>query len=512
MVALKAEISFVAAGLAMLFAVSSVFGQQPRHAGLERNDEYMSLLREDAVMAGRIDSLSHEVDALRAILYEDDALRRERSGELLAMESDLYMLRGSRSRIAERINIIEQEWLMANLATVSAPVSEPEPEDEPAADRKQYADLIRNDYFARSLSRNDYAQLCRVQRDEVLAARLYSDFVRSHDELLSLRMQYDSIDSEPSADSLFAAMVSRQASCTALSDSLDMVWTHIFDTKSYLYDLLFDMEGREDMLSRAERNSFAMRQGVARESGRYASEPVVNYCFGKRCITDYESDIAASADLTLAGDSLKRLRNSLDGLRYDLDKVSLKRRCFVEYEPVVFSSRYVYSVNNPIPECPVWEYGTVCRIKLGAFSTQQPPAKFKGLEPVSFLRTANGGWVYYAGAYQSAEEMENAVKTVRRLGFTKADVAAWVDGVGADGREAVEELLSKRYSVEISGPDELSPRVREVIAVNDDNTGITRISRGQFTVGGLRSRAAAELLADMIAAADTALSVSVSDN
>ena len=513
MVALRAKIVVTAAFVMAVAATILSFAQQPkaRLAGLENNEEYMSLLREDADLSRRIDSLTTTVYTLREQLYRDeDGNRKERSSELLAMESDLYMLRGDRSRLVEQINTIEQEWLMANISQVPTPEDKATAEPQmPLDNGRQIADLIKNDYFSRSLSRSDYAALTRAQKDEKTAARLYSDFVKAHAELVAVRDRYDAAESESAADTLLSLLLSKQALCTTLSDSLDTTWSRAFDNKSYLYELLFDKEGREDMLDKAEKNNFTMRQGIAKESGRYASDAVVSYCFGRRCILDYETDMAQSTGLSAAYDSLVKVRSSLGNLRYDFAKISLKKRIFIEYKSIIFSTRYVYNSNNPVPECPVYEYGTVYRIKLGEFATQQPASKFKGLEPVSYLRTPSGGWRYYAGCYRSVDELENALKTVRRLGFTKADVAAWNDGAYADNREEVEELMSKRFSVEISGSDELSSSVREIIEEDGSNTGLTRTGRGHFTVGGLKSRDSAEILANAIAAADSSLSVTV---
>ena len=510
MVALRYKLTAYIAFAAALWTALAALAQQPkaRLAGLERNEEYMELLREDADLVRRIDSLTTAVYSLREQIYGSEANRKERSAELLAMESDLYMLRGDRSRLADKINVIEQEWLLANISSGTPVVAETEQRPANAGGR-QSADLVKNEYFSRSLSRNDYATLCRAQRDEVTAARLYAGFVRAHAELSEVRAFYDSLTVEAEADSLYPRLLSKHEACTTLADSLNMIWSNAFDNKSYLYDLLFDKEGREDMLDKAEKNIFTMRQGIARESGLYASDAVVNYCFGKRCIVGYETDIARSAGLTAATDSLSKVAVSLGSLRCDFAKISTRKRIFIDYAPVVFSSRYVYTSKNPIPECPVYEYGDVFRIKLGDFATQQPVTRFKGLEPVSFQRTASGGWRYFAGCYRSVEELENALKTVKRLGWTKADVAAWSNGVYADNRAEVEELMAKKYSIEISGADDLSHDVRRIISENEDNTGLTRTGRGMFTVGGLKSRDSAEALAEAISAADGSLSVTV---
>lgn len=495
--------------LAAAFVAVTGFAQQPqaRLAGLERNADYMALLRRDADLVHRIDSLTTAVYDLREVIYSDDSKRKERSAELLAMENDLYTLRDDRIRLVDRINAIEQEWLLANISTGVA--SQDEATDEPETDGVQYADLIKNRYFSRSLSRSDYDALRQARDNEVAAARLYAAFAEAHADLVGARALYDSVAVESEADSAYVRLMSKYEACTTLSDSLHSVWSSAFDNKSYLYDLLFDKDGRDDMLDRTEKSVFAMRQGVAKVAGEYASDAVVEYVLGKRCIHDYEVNVARAAGLTAALDSLGRAASSLDGLRYDFAKVDVRKRMFIDYSPVKFSSRYVYNSSNPVPECTEYEYGVVCRIKLGEYRVQQPAAKFKGLEPVSYRRTASGGWAYYAGCYRSVEALENALKTVKRLGFTDADVAAWSDGAYADGREEVEALLSEHYSIEITGADELPEEVCDVIEADENNSGVVRTGRGVFTVGGLASREEADALAAAISAADGSLSVTV---
>lgn len=512
MVALKVKISAMLAFAVISLAIVQSYAQQPhsRLAGLERNDDYMELLRRDAELVRRIDSLTTAVYDLREMLYKDDSQRRERSAELLGMESDLYMLRDDRSRLVDRINAIEQEWLLANISSGAAEREEPsKPVEPPAAAGTQRADLVKNSYFSRALSRNDYATLCRAQSDESVASGLYSEFVKNYEGLAEVRALYDSVATESEADSLMYVFQSKYARSTTLADSLAAVWSNTFDNKSYLYDLLFDMAGREDMLDKAEQNVFAMRRGIAEAKGAYASDAVAEYVLGKRCIVDYELDIARTAGLSAAADSLSKVRTSLEGLRYDFAKIPTRKRIFIDYAPVSFSSQYVYTSKNPVPECPVYEYGVVYRIKLGEFTSQQPAAKFKGIEPVSYLRTAAGGWVYYAGCYRSIGELEKALNTLKRLGFTKADVAAWSDGVYAGSREAVEALMSKQYAIEITGADELPAAVREAVAEDEGNSGVVRTGRGVFTVGGLSSREAAEALAAAISDADSSLTVRV---
>lgn len=296
-----------------------------------------------------------------------------------------------------------------------------------------------------------------------------------------------------------------------ITDSLAVTWSYIFDNKTYMYDLLFDKEGRYDMLQRAEANLFKMRQNIDREQGTYASDALVNYTFQKRCVVDYEIDVATTLGLHAATDSLTRVRAGLDTLRYDYMPVEIKRRYFLNYVPLEFSTKYIYTSKNPLPECEVYENGEMYRIKLGEYSERQPLSKFRGLEPVAYLRSEEGDWLYYAGGYPTVEALEKDLQTVKRLGFRYADVAAWIDGTYAGSREAVEALKSKSYTIEITGVDALPESVRRVIAQMSEGNELSRIGADTYLVTGFRSREAAELVVRGIVSADSSLRVGVAE-
>ena len=503
-------------GISLLLGAFSAAAQQPqaRLAGLEHNAEYMSLLRDDAVLSHGLDSLANVVAGLRDKLADDDGKRNERTAEILKIESEIYTVRNNRARLAERINAIEQEWIMFNMSSARATESRHRQTDvETAADAlkdaPRYADLVRNAWFAVSLSRNEYRTLVKAQSNERVAARLYADFVATYGRLKGLQSAYDAASTEAEADALMSAFTEAQAECTTISDSLAAVWSDTFDNKIYIYDLLLDKNERDDMLSKAERNMFEARRNISEAAGLYASDAIADYYYQKLCLTDYEIDIATVAELDKAADSLRAVRAASGRLPYKFGKVHLTRRYFLDYEPLRFSSDYIYTAKNPIPKCAVYEHGDIYRIKLGEFSAKQPVSKFRGLEPVSYSRAENGNWRYYAGGYASLEELEKPLQTVRRLGFRSADAVAWIDGAYADSRTEIAELKSKEFVIEISGTDVLSDDIRGVITRDAAEGALSRVGKGLFVVGGFRSRESAEMLAKNISAFDNSLSVKV---
>lgn len=514
MVAMKRILSILVCWA--LFQPVATAQEQPkaRIAGLESNPEYMSLLRDDVSMQQRMDSLQVVVDGMREKFVDNSGNRKKYSAEILRIEGEIYALRGEKSRLAKRINAIEQNWIMENMANGVA-VEQTETSADTVMSQAagvQYAELTRNAWFSNELSSEDYAVLRKAQKRESVVADLVDAYAACYDSLAMVRNEYAAADNEASADSLMSLFLTRQGRCNEISDSLASTWSYVFDNKTYLYDLLFDKQGRTDMLAQSEHNLFEMRRNIEKMEGLYASDAIVDYFFQKRYVVDYEIAVANAAGLQKAADSLAVVRKSIDGMRYRFDKLNFKRRYFLDYEPLKFSTKYVYNSKNPVPECTVYENGEIFRIKLGEFSARQPVSKFKGLEPVAYLRTPDGGWRYYAGGYRSVEELEKDLQTVKRLGFRSADVAAWIDGNYANSRAELEELMSKHFHIEITGAEELSPEVRRIIGQNAPDSEISRIGADVFVVNGFKSREAADLIARSVVSVDSSLKVTVGES
>ncbi len=502
--------------LSVIFAVGVVSlpaqNVRPRIAGLEGNREYMTLLEADVRLQQRSDSLVKVVNSLRERFADESQNRKSLSAEILRLESEMFTVQTEESRLARKINAIEQEWLVVNMGNhPKTPSARSEQSIAVPADGRKYADLTRNGCFSESLPQAEYATLRKAQQYESVAVQLLATFEECHNRLGLLREEYAVADNEGTADSLMALFLNRRTECNEIADSLAATWSYIFDNKTYVYDLLFDKYGRHDMLQRAETNLFKMRQTIEGESGSYISDAPLLYALQRRCVIDYEIDVAGVFGLHAAADSLSRIRKELDTLRYDFAPIEIKRRYFLDYVPLEFSTKYVYTSKNPMPECVVYENGEMYRIKLGEFTERQPLSKFRGLEPVAYLRSEEGKWIYYAGGYPSVDALEKHLQTVKKLGFRSADVAAWIDGTYAGSRAEIEELKSKSYTVEIAGAERLPESVRRVITQMSDGNELSRVGSNTYLVTGFRSREAAELVVRGILSADSSLEVGIAE-
>ena len=164
----------------LIYALGAVFltaggvrAQQPeveaRIAGLEGNAEYMSLLREDAQLQIREDSIVNAVERMRRQLREDPGKRQQYSQEILQLESRIFEIRNAKGRLIDRINTIEQEWVLANLNGAAQQPAEPVAESPAGAipDSLKVRNLVFNPYFREQLPEADYAALRRAQGMEL---------------------------------------------------------------------------------------------------------------------------------------------------------------------------------------------------------------------------------------------------------------------------------------------------------------------------------------------------------
>ncbi|MBQ5718683.1 MAG: SPOR domain-containing protein, partial [Alistipes sp.] len=79
---------------------------EARIAGLEQNEEYMSLLREDALLQQREDSIATAVVGVRNQLRQDPQNRAKYAELIMQAENEIFEVRNTKGRIIDRINTI----------------------------------------------------------------------------------------------------------------------------------------------------------------------------------------------------------------------------------------------------------------------------------------------------------------------------------------------------------------------------------------------------------------------
>lgn len=498
---------------AVLPAAGWLYAQQPaaepRIAGLETNEEYMSLLRDDGLLQQREDSVVNAVEGLRGRLRENPAEREALSQDILRLEGLIFDIRNAKGRLVDRINAIEQEWVLANLdrAVSGSPAGE-----DPAAeipDSLKVRNLAANRYFRDHLPAADHAALLRAQRLELRAVDYVNRYFVNYNTLSELVAAYAAAQTEQEAMDIFGRYTTLQGLNRTLADSLAEAWNYIFDNKSYAYGYLLDRLGREDILAREEERLAEASRQLSALHGQTASEELADYFLRKRVAVDYEKAVAGVLGLDAARDSLDGVSAQLEAVEFRLPKLEVAERFFLDYDSVAFSKTPVYSYKNPIPECKVYARGTIYRILLGRFNTKRAADLFRGAYPLCYLVDEQGKWSYYAGGFATREEAEHAQKLLKERGFVRPEIVMWTDG---EARNLTRDPMPETaYRVEIEGAESLSDSVKQVIAQQADGRELSRVGHQLFVVGLFDDRALADRLAAAIAQTDAELKIKVAE-
>ena len=507
----------------LIYALGAVFltaggvrAQPPeveaRIAGLEGNAEYMSLLREDAQLQIREDSIVNAVERMRRQLREDPGKRQQYSQEILQLESRIFEIRNAKGRLIDRINTIEQEWVLASLngaAQQPAASAEKSPA-EAVPDSLKVRNLVDNLYFREHLPAEDYAALRDAQRQEMRAVDYVNSYFANHGTLTELAETYAAVQTEAEAMEVFERYNALQGVNRALADSLAATWNSIFDNKSYAYGYLLDKMGEEEVLAREEEALSEASRQLSALQGETASDAVADYFLRKRVVVDYEAAVAGVLALDAARDSLKGVAAQLEAIDYRLPRVDVAERYFLDYDSVSFSSTPKYSYQHPIPECKVYEHGTIYRILLGTFNTKRAVSTFRGAYPLSYLVGEDKKWCYYAGGFATREEAEAAQKLLKSKGFVRPEIVVWTDGAYRNlSRDPEAQQIA--YRVEITGTEALPDVVKTVITEAAEGCELSRVGQQLFVVGMFDDKAVADRVAAAIIQADPSLEIKVAE-
>jgi hypothetical protein len=436
---------YIITGFAVVVAgILSASGQQRTViAGLEENAEYRALIEEESGLVKSADSLAVEISSLRGLLRVDTLGRAANSAAIVRMEEQGFEIRSRMARLASRINTIEQEWILASLA------GEPTDDTPPQGDASQ----------VEILSPEQLAELHDAQRAERELPPLFERYRENRTLLGTLADEYERATTQPEADSLGGLFGDLSVESEAMERRIGDEWGMIFDSKSYIYNLLADKQNRSDLLESFERGMERVRE----EQSRHTEAPtaIVNYVLQKRMLTAYELTMAEATGNSAAADSLRRAATQIPAPESlaDLTPVELKERLFLDYSDIKIGGS-PYNSSNPIPEVAVWPKGVIWRVFVGNFATRQSPSIFRNAHPIAVETGDDNRFKYFIGGFPTDSLANKAVEQLRKAGFRSPSAVVWMDGVYIDPEDADETT----YRIEISGVEELSPETREIIA------------------------------------------------
>ena len=508
----------VSATVAVFFVTGWLYARQsvlnPEPAGLESDRQYVALMQEDKLLQLREDSIAMAMEHLRTRLRTEPEARGRISEEILLLESRMFAVRNAKGKLVDRINALEQEWVLAQLEG-SDSSTETDAADTGAtavlsAVGPKLRNLVYNGYFRENLPSAEYAVLLRAQSLELRAAELLHCYFSNYDSLALLAPLYTAATVEADAVAIYDRFQALTETNRQLADSLERVWNYIFDNKSYAYGYLLDKLDHDRLLAEQESRLTEAMQRLAGLRERTISDKVADYCVRKCVALDYEMDMARLLGLDAACDSLSVVRKQVEAVDFRVPKIEIVERFFVEYDSLVFSKVPRYDARHPIPECRIYARGTIYRILLGTFSAKRPVSLFKGAYPLWYSVDGDGKWSYYAGGFATLAEAESAQELLKKRGFVRPEIVGWKHGVARNYSQHP-DTDARTYRVEVLDAAELSEPIRAVIAAIAADAEVSKVGRNLFVVGPLPDKETAEKVAQAIRQKDDNLEIKVAE-
>ncbi|MFR9630464.1 MAG: SPOR domain-containing protein [Rikenellaceae bacterium] len=457
------------------------------------------------MLVDEADSLQSVENKLRKGLSEyrigykvgDEQLARQ----IEQTELQIFDTHQRRIDVQGRINEIEQRQELANIGTLR----HVEEEESTAVNGveiggESVATISRSRVLAAALSSDDLESLREMDDLERELGELYDEALQGYMTLANLSQLYAQTKSETEARKYQGSFNKIVDDVESMFLDLEDDWGEVYDTKSYIYAVLLEVMGREDLLDVGEN---LLRNGAAGfmvdEDNPYCSAQL--YQMQKSALLSYEGKIAQALALDLAVDSLGRASKSIaakDGLS-KLEYVEITERNFIEYENVKFSTKQRYKSSSQIPVAKSYSRGRIYRLQLGAFKSAQAPTLFRGAYPLSYDKTY-GFWTYYTGGFATYAEAEKAQALCKSVGFKRPEIVVWNDG---KRRNYTRTPLpaTKGYRVIISGSDELPQSVTSLIpTMCGSGAKMSKLGGGRYIVATIGVKPKADEFAEAVEA------------
>ena len=496
---------FVILAFALMF-VGAVSAQEivPRIAGLGQDKAYMDLLRSDNGLRIKTDSLLAVIRKVRSEISESaesrDSLSLVRADSLMVLLTDasnaVYSMRLQQVKLIDQINVIEQDFVLSSMGNISS-----------AQNPQGSGSIFSNAYLSKSLDPEDYKMLMQVQAKESQVNTMANTYVSNYNKIRDLTDKYLLARDEASAESIYGELETFVDENFVLERQLAKSWSEIYDHKCYVYSYFLEKENREDILSIVENMIMESREEKLASIDNCVSESLADYRLQKPVVLNYETYIAKLLNLTSSIDSLTNASRNVRQMDYRLPKIEVERRSFVDYQAIEFTARSPYNNSNPIPDCVVYEYGTIYRILLGTYKYKQAVSIFRNASPLSIETLEDGRFSYYAGGFKSRAEAEAAVDVMKKKGFRNPQIIEWCDGQKTNLSE-LGDGAAVTYRIVIKGK-ELDDTVRDVIGTMAADCQISKSAEDVFVVGMFASKAVADRVAQAVQKCDENLSVEI---
>lgn len=491
--------------LALCVGAGVCVAQQPRIKGLKDNAQYMSLMHREVTLQQDEAQIKDSIQFLRHRLQQAPSQQSVVVDRLISLEQRMIQLQMDKNRVVDSINLIEKQWIASHFdepqtKSVSSTAQESlalKSLKRKCASQPQTSNLIDNPCFGEELSEIDFQTLKKAQEKERLVRSYLERSLANYDSMSELSLVYDSVRTETEAIEVQERFASLKKENEHVLDSLSKEWNYIFDNKLYAYGYLMDKLRLDEVLQQEEQNLETVTQKYARMQGQFYSDVMCDYVLRKTYLNNYEQKVAEILGLTKAQDSLRVVAQALQNIPYRNEDVVLRERLFIQYEPIAFSRTPKYSYKEPIPECRIYEKGLIYRILLGTFNTKRAVSTFRGAYPLSYLINENKKWEYFAGGFESLQEAEEAVRTLKKRGFLRPEIMMWKDAEKRNiTRNPITEKIS--YRVEVRGASQISEEVRKAVQQHAEGFDFSRVGAQLFVIGIFEEKTQAEQVLNVL--------------
>ncbi len=456
-----------------LWCIPAASAQQvtPRHEGLASDHAYMELLRREAYLTAAADSLGAMISQRRKMLTEDPALRDVYSADILRLESELFDMRNRLGMVATKTNMIEQEYVIKNMASMSLP--------QPS--------VTGGDDF---IDGNMTDEEKKAMRDAVLADDLLASLGRPLREAVARQRdiyeRYKTVADRGEAATLDSLFAIETATIRCLDDSLARFWQPIFDTKRYAYERLLDkLDTPYAVMEPAIERSRELRGSESEALARYAAPAFAMYAPRRRLLLLYKSILAERLQSSVLYDAVHTALSEPLRRDYDYPLLRLPELVFVDFAPAVTGGDRAVSADNPPVPLVVPSRGELFKIELLTSNGKLSDYKLlRGVNDVEYREIAGGRFVYYAGSYRTREEAVHDSDRLHRSGL-KTKVAAWKNGllVDEDGMEIEERPVGDIFRVMVYSMDDTARDIIKDIAPDKELLSIEEQEQTSVSVG-----------------------------
>ena len=487
-----------------LCSVLSVGAQEilPRIGSLAENREYMNLLRRERALEVKSDSvvgvMSSIRSQIRAMAVQDTIPAAADSLAVVLTSADqvMYQIRAEKLQLVDSINAIEQQHVLSRM------------DNNRSAVASSSSSIFNNEYLRQSLPEEDYVSLLRVHAMEPDVRAKVRQYSEGYIRIKSLYDKYLMSAVEGEAGALYEELTAAMAANDALNREIAQAWGEIFDQKTYVYSYFLEKENRVDVLNITEGMMRDAQLKIANDVEGCMSEALVDYCLQKNVVLNFETYVARLLNAQSSLDSLSKDSRIHRELDYRLPNFEVERRSFVQYEPIQFHAKSPYNSQNPVPECVVYEYGTIYRLLLGSYKYEQNLNIFKGIAPLYIKLEEDGRYYYYAGGFRTKSEAVAAEGILRKKNFRNPQIIEWCNGQMTN-ITALGEEGEYHYRIEIEGVEKLSDLTLSVIRDNAPDCQLSKVGDTSFILGSFDSQAVAKQVAESVQHSDEMLQIKV---